>query len=145
MGLFDSILKRFQTARLMRATVSGDGSPYDKGFIDGVNYCEKVIFEEQQKSDQLTKGMWYTGNPNDLKPNNTGTYILIMKAHFDSEDGIEKDHIYIDTDFWNGTGWEGFEFGENAWELLYFTKLKWLRFRIPSELGIKKTDDLFIS
>ena len=154
MGIVDRILKKLQAKRMeMSRFAEGPGQfntkgtygTYASGFVDGLSYAEQIIFDEQQRTDQMSKGLWYTGSPNDIKPNNRGTYILIMKAHFDSEDGVKKDHIYIDTDFWDGEKWEGFEIGDGSWEVLYFTKLKWLKFRLPDSLGMTKTDDLFIT
>lgn len=146
MGKYDLALRKLQNERLeMSSKVDGeDGSSLViAGFVNGIEKAEEIIYELQKQSDRDTKNLWYTGCPNDIKPNNRGTYILIMRADFDSEDGIEKGGIYIDTDFWNGEEWEGIETGEDRWTVLYFTKLKWIWFPLPKELGIKRTDDLF--
>lgn len=159
MPKYTKVLQKLQEARLEReAKISNeitarlsdgkfDGgwdSNFDGGFISGINYAEKVLYADQEQLKTNGNHLWRTGNPNDLKANNTGDYVLILKSHFNSDDGIEADHIYISQDYWNGTEWEGFEVGADRWEVLYFAKLKWLYFPLPSELGIKKTDDLFI-
>ena len=137
MGIVGNIMKNLQIARLEAV------ENQDYTLAPGLEKAESIIFSEQQKYKSDAERLWYTGNPNDIKPNNTGTYIVIIKANFDSEDGIKKGQVYIDADFWTGDEWDIHEFGEEAWELLYFTKLKWIKFPIPEELGIKRSDDLF--
>lgn len=140
MGKYDLALKKLQNERLEAAT--GPRSAVDLGYISGIEKAEEIIFEMQKQSDLENKNLWYTGCPNDLKPNNRGTYILIMRAEFDSDDGVEKGKLYIDTDFWDGEKWEGFEVGDDRWTVLYFTKLKWLKFPLPDGLEIEKRSDV---
>ena len=140
MGIVSNIMKKLQEARLENPYKYDE---FNKGFLAGVSKAEEIIFAESKKLKNESNGLWYTGSPNDIKPNNRGTFIVIMKAGFDSDDGVEKGKIYIDTDFWNGEEWEGYEVGEGKWEVLYFTKLKWIKFPLPEELGIKRTDSLF--
>ena len=116
----------------------------ESGFISGISVAESILYEEQEHVKTAHESAWHTGSPNDIKPNNSADYILILKAHFDSEDGIEKDHIYISQDYWNGENWEGYEIGEDKWEVLYFAKLKWLHLTLPKDLGLKWNDNLFL-
>lgn len=141
MGIVANIMSKLQNERLEAWMKFG----YENNlYAAGLERAETIIFAEQQKCKKENKALWYSGSPNDIKPNNRGTYILIMRAGFDSEeDGVEKGKIYIDSDFWNGEEWESFEIGEGKWEVLYFTKLKWIKFPLPEELGIKKDDSLF--
>lgn len=150
MSIISSIMSKLQEERIKALKKDDDtyisNKIYTDAFIAGIERAEAIIFDEQQRCKKEAYSLWYTGSPNDLKPNNRGTYILIMRAEFDSEeDGIEKGKIYIDSDFWNGEEWESFEIGEGKWEVLYFTKLKWIKFPLPAELGIKKNDSLFFS
>lgn len=140
MGKYDLALNKLQKERLEAACSLG--SSIDIGFISGVERAEQILFELQKQADNESKSLWYTGSPNDIKPNNRGTYILIMKAGFDSEDGVENGNLYIDTDFWDGEKWEGFEVGDDRWTVLYFTKLKWLKFPLPEGLDINKRSDI---
>ena len=116
----------------------------ESGFISGISVAESILYEEQECAKTAHESTWHTGSPNDIKPNNSDDYILILKAHFDSEDGIEKDHIYISQDYWNGENWEGYEIGEDKWEVLDFAKLKWLHLTLPKDLGLKWNDNLFL-
>ena len=116
----------------------------ESGFISAISVAESILYEEQECAKAAHENFWHTGSPNDIKPNNSADYILILKAHFDSEDGIEKDHIYISQDYWNGENWEGYEIGEDKWEVLYFAKLKWLHLTLPKDLGLKWNDNLFL-
>ena len=136
MGKYTKILREIQEER-----ITSDNVDYKAG----LECAEKLIFDEQEKMKANPHNIWYQGSPNDLKPNNSADYILILKAHFNSDDGIENGHIYITTDYWDGSEWEGYQFGENEWELLYFCKLKWVYLPLPPELGIKRSDALFIS
>ena len=156
MAKYDLALKKLQKKRLevssqignldllYRTTVDEDTNILiDLGYLSGLEKAEEILFELQKKNDENGQKLWYTGSPNDIKPNNRGSYILIMRSHFSSEDGINDGDIKIDCDFWNGEDWEGYEIGEGKWEVLYFTKLKWLLFPLPKELGVKRTDSLF--
>ena len=148
MGMLNNILQKLQMERLEKSnTATGDLwlDKHIQGFVSGIEAAEQIIFSEQKNIQKEVKGLWYTGSPNDIKPNNRGTYVVILKAHFDSEDGIENGKIYIDSDFWDGENWESFEIGEGLWEVLYFTKLKWIKFPLPDELGMKKSDEMFFS
>ena len=151
MGKYDIALKKLQNERLeVSSKIERDDSDnsdnwLDIGFVSGIEKAEEILYELQKQTDRDCNNLWYTGSPNDIKPNNRGTYILIMRACFDSEDGIENGKIYIDTDFWDGEKWEGFETGDDRWDVLYFAKLKWIWFPLPKELGIKRTDDLFFN
>lgn len=147
MAKYTKVLQQLQELRLEKeSNMTSDlwGQKFDSGFIHGINAAEKILYEEQEQSKTVGRSIWHTGSPNDIKLNNTGDYVLILKAHFDSDDGIEADHVYISQDYWNGTEWEGFEVGEDRWEVLYFAKLKWLFIPLPPELGMKKNDKMFI-
>ena len=148
MGMLNNILQKLQMERLEK--MSNETSDlweqkHIRGYIKGLEVAESIIFSEQKNIKKECDSLWYKGNPNEIKPNNRGTYIVILKSHFDSDDGIENGKIYIDSDFWDGENWESFEAGEDEspWEVLYFTKLKWIKFPLPDELGIKKNDSLF--
>lgn len=146
MGKYDLALKKIQQERLSKAASGDILNPIGNGYINGLLKAENILYELQNGLDVSTKNLWYTGSPNDLKPNNRGTFVLIMKAGFDAEDeGITKGSIYIDSDFWDGEQWDSYEIGEDKWTVLYFTKLKWIKFPLPEELGIKKTDSLFFN
>lgn len=152
MGKYDLALKKLQSRRLEVSSKIGEGRDpednelyLDLGFVSGIEEAEEVLFNLQKQLEHNTKTLWYTGSPNDIKPNNRGTYILIMKAHFDSDDDVKKDDIKIDADFWDGENWESYETGDGAWEVLYFTKLKWIMFPLPEELGVKRSDSLFFN
>ena len=142
MGKYDIALKKLQNLRL---EVGNEEELYDLGFKNGLMRAEEVLYALQKQTDYEGNKLWYTGSPNDIKPNNCGTYVLIMRSNFDSEDGVKSGNIYIDTDFWDGEKWEGFETGDDRWTVLYFTKLKWIWFPLPKELGIKRSDDLFFN
>lgn len=150
MAKYDQALKRLQKARvevsskIPRTESFTPQSWVDLGFVSGIEKAEEILLDLQEQSRENGYKLWYTGSPNDLRSNNRGTYILIMRANFDSEDGIKNGHIYIDSDYWDGNDWESLDFGENGWELLYFTKLKWLMFPLPKSLGVKRSDDLFM-
>lgn len=146
MGKYDLALKQIQEARLEHNKIGEKLNDYDKGYIHGLEDAEAIIYSLQKDITVQSKSLWYRGTPNDIKPNNRGTFILIMKAGFDAEDeGIIKGNIYIDSDFWDGEQWESFETGEGKWTILYFTKLKWVKFPLPEELGIRKSDNLFFN
>lgn len=151
MAKYDLALKKLQQERLgvyNQIDEDADGNTdtlLNIGYLNGLEKAEDILFNLQKKSDENGQKLWYTGSPNDIKPNNRGSYILIMKAHFSSDDGIEEGDIKIDADFWNGEEWEGYEIGEDKWEVLYFTKLKWILFPIPKELGVKRSDSLFFN
>lgn len=151
MAKYDLALKKLQQERLEvynQIDENADGNTdtlLNIGYLNGLEKAEDILFNLQKKSDENGQKLWYTGSPNDIKPNNRGSYILIMKAHFSSDDGIEEGDIKIDSDFWNGEEWEGYEVGEGKWEVLYFTKLKWILFPIPKELGVKRSDSLFFN
>lgn len=155
MAKYDLALKRLQKERLeVSSQIEGldDGDSdalLDLGFLSGLEKAEEILYDLQKKNEENGKKLWYQGCPNDIKPNNTGTYILIMRSHFDSEDeniSIKKGDIKIDADYWDGENWESFAMSDeesDRWEVLYFTKLKWLLFPIPEELGVKRSDKLF--
>lgn len=149
MAKYTRALQRLQEVRLEHTQIYDNTSDLfyqksERGFINGISAAESILFEEQERVKAAHESTWHTGSPNDIKPNNSADYILILKAHFDSEDGIEKDHIYISQDYWNGENWEGYEIGEDKWEVLYFAKLKWLHLTLPKNLGVKWNDDLFL-
>ena len=150
MGKYDIALKHFQSERLKKASELNEAEyPYDEGYhdgyIDGLERGEEILYRLQNISKSNGRKLWYTGSPNDLKPNNRGTYILIMRSKFDNndeEDPIKVGDIKIDMDFWDGNHWQHHNSG---WEVVYFTKLKWVMFPIPSDLGIKRSDDIFFN
>lgn len=149
MAKYTRALQRLQEVRLEHTQICDNTSDLfyqksERGFINGISAAESILYEEQERVKTAHESTWHTGSPNDIKPNNSADYILILKAHFDSEDGIEKDHIYISQDYWNGENWEGYEIGEDKWEVLYFAKLKWLHLTLPKDLGVKWNDDLFL-
>lgn len=149
MAKYTRALQRLQEVRLEHTQICDNTSDLfyqksERGFINGISIAESILYEEQERAKAVHENFWHTGSPNDIKPNNSADYILILKAHFDSEDGIEKDHIYISQDYWNGENWEGYEIGEDKWEVLYFAKLKWLHLTLPKDLGVKWNDDLFL-
>lgn len=149
MAKYTRALQRLQEVRLEHTQICDNTSDLfyqksERGFINGISAAESILYEEQERAKTAHESTWRTGSPNDIKPNNSADYILILKAHFDSEDGIEKDHIYISQDYWNGENWEGYEIGEDKWEVLYFTKLKWLHLILPKDLGLKWNDNLFL-
>lgn len=149
MAKYTRALQRLQEVRLEHTQICDNTSDLfyqksERGFINGISAAESILFEEQERVKAAHESTWHTGSPNDIKPNNSADYILILKAHFDSEDGVEKDHIYISQDYWNGENWEGYEIGEDKWEVLYFAKLKWLHLALPKNLGVKWNDDLFL-
>ena len=151
MGKYDLALKKLQEERLevsgdIETKGEADNDLYlDLGFLSGIEKAEEILYDLQKQTKDSGQKLWYTGSPNDIKPNNRGTYVLIMKANFDSDDGIDCGDIKIDTDFWNGEDWEVYEVGDEAWEILYFTKLKWLMFPLPESLGMKRSDSLFFN
>lgn len=149
MAKYTRALQRLQEVRLEHAQICDNTSDLfyqksERGFINGISAAESILYEEQERIKASRESIWHTGSPNDIKPNNSADYILILKAHFDSEDGVEKDHIYISQDYWNGENWEGYEIGEDKWEVLYFAKLKWLHLTLPKDLGLKWNDNLFL-
>lgn len=149
MAKYTRALQRLQEVRLEHTQICDNTSDLfyqksERGFINGISAAESILYEEQGRINAAHENFWHTGSPNDIKPNNSADYILILKAHFDSEDGIEKDHIYISQDYWNGENWEGYEIGEDKWEVLYFAKLKWLHLTLPKDLGLKWNDNLFL-
>ena len=149
MAKYTRVLQRLQEIRLKHTQIYVNTSDLflkknESGFINGISVAESILYEEQERVKTAHESTWHTGSPNDIKPNNSADYILILKAHFDSEDGIEKDHIYISQDYWNGENWEGYEIGEDKWEVLYFAKLKWLHLTLPKDLGLKWNDNLFL-
>lgn len=149
MAKYTRALQRLQEVRLEHTQTYDNTTDLffqasERGFINGVSVAESILYEEQEHVKTAHESTWHTGSPNDIKPNNSADYILILKAHFDSEDGIEKDHIYISQDYWNGENWEGYEIGEDKWEVLYFAKLKWLHLTLPKDLGLKWNDNLFL-
>lgn len=149
MAKYTRALQRLQEIRLEHTQTYVNTSDLfikknESGFISGIGVAESILYEEQECAKTAHESTWHTGSPNDIKPNNSADYILILKAHFDSEDGIEKDHIYISQDYWNGENWEGYEIGEDKWEVLYFAKLKWLHLTLPKDLGLKWNDNLFL-
>ena len=149
MAKYDLALKKLQNERLEASSKLEDVDKYASdgllGYLSGLERAEAILFDLQKQNEDSTKALWYRGCPNDIKPNNRGTYVVIMKAHFDSDDGIQKGNVYIDTDFWDGENWESFEIGESTWEVLYFTKLEWLRFPLPEDLGFKRSDKMFFN
>lgn len=151
MAKYDLALKKLQQERLEvynQIDENADGNTdtlLNIGYLNGLEKAEDILFNLQKRTNENGQKLWYTGSPNDIKPNNRGSYILIMRAHFTSDDGIEEGDIKIDADFWNGEEWEGYEVGEGKWEVLYFTKLKWILFPIPKELGVKRSDSLFFN
>ena len=155
MAKYDLALKKLQKERLeMSSQMEGldaDDPDYllDLGFLSGIEKAEEILFDLQKQSNDNGRKLWYTGSPNDIKPNNCGTYILIMRSHFNSEDEnapVHEGDIKIDSDYWDGENWESFRANDSdpdGWEVLYFTKLKWLMFPLPEELGMKRSDKLF--
>lgn len=144
MAKYTRALQRLQELRLDKELRANENDKLETGIIKGLGIAESILYEEQEHVKTAHESTWHTGSPNDIKPNNSADYILILKAHFDSEDGIEKDHIYISQDYWNGENWEGYEIGEDKWEVLYFAKLKWLHLTLPKDLGLKWNDNLFL-
>ena len=142
MNITERIMRRLQEQRLWAKRQYCANDKYAEGFIAGLDRAETIAFEEQEKvktwANKRMDSIWQTGNPTE-----TGDYVLIIKAHFDSEeDGIKDGNIYITTDFLDDEyTWESFTIGDNPWELLYFTKLSNIRFKLPSELGIKRNDE----
>ena len=146
MGKYDLALKKIQEHRLSITSMGGEYTSSTQDYITGLIKAENILYELQNNLDVSSKNLWYKGSPNDLKPNNRGTFVLIMRAGFDAEDeGITKGSIHIDSDFWDGEQWESYETGEDKWTVLYFTKLKWIKFPLPEELGIKRSDSLFFN
>lgn len=157
MGKYSVALRKLQSERLEQASVfrsdSYNDEPYDNGYgdgyIDGIEKAEEILFSLQTIQQDNSKKLWYKGSPNDLRPNNRGSYILIMKSHFNSNDDenpIKVGDIKIDSDFWDGEKWEhGYRISDDKWEVLYFAKLKWVAFPIPGDLGIKRSDDIFFN
>lgn len=146
MGKYDVALRKLQAERIEKSTQISDQyllNQFNEGYISGIEKAEEILYGLQQHSIENGKKLWYTGSPNDLKPNNKGTYILVMKAHF-SNDEITEGQIYVDADYWDGEQWEDLNVDEDGWEVLYFTKLKWLKFPLPSPLGMKRSDKMFI-
>ena len=124
MAKYDQALKRLQKARvevsskIPRTESFTPQSWVDLGFVSGIEKAEEILLDLQEQSRENGYRLWYTGSKNG--------------------------HIYIDSDYWDGDDWESLDFGENGWELLYFTKLKWLMFPLPKSLGVKRSDDLFV-
>lgn len=156
MGKYSEALKKLQSERLeVFSKMEGGHDPgdsdlyFDLGYLSGIEKAEEILYALQKKTNENGRKLWYTGSPNDIKPNNCGTYILIMRAHFNSDDDnveIKEGDIKIDADYWDGENWESFVMSDeekDRWEVLYFTKLKWLMFPIPEELGVKRSDSMF--
>lgn len=120
-------------------------------FIDGFNNAfiavEEAINDFQEKEAQKThengERLWYKGSPENIKENNSDDYVVIVRAVFEDGDKIKYGGVYISTDYWDGTSWEHY-FDPTEWDVLYFTKLKWLHFPIPAELNLKKRDEMFL-
>ena len=142
MSVATRALKRIQETRaIMKSKTSNDPS-YIEGYIDGLEYAEDTIYAEQKfmhgKIVNEKSELWKTGSPD-----STGDYIVIIKSNFNG-DGVEKDKIYISTDYWNGREFESLILGDGEWEVLYFAKLISLHFPMPIELGVKKHPDMFL-
>ena len=143
MNITDRILKRIQEVRLKAK--NSKTTDHNDGFLAGLDKAEMIVFEESSKTKKWAAkkviNMWQTGMPTEC-----GDYILIAKAHFTSEEnGIRDGNIYLTTDFWDGeTGWESTFAEDNYWEILYFTHLKNIRFQIPEELGVSRSEEMFI-
>ena len=144
MNVIDRVMKRLQEKRLWAKKSIYDGDRYAVGFVDGIDASEGIIFDEQQKAKKWAgkkvEKLWMTGKPTEF-----GDYVLIVKAHFNGDYGVEQDKIYITTDFWSEEGWESFEIGDDSWEILYFARLSQIRFQIPEDLGINRSDDMFLT
>lgn len=144
MNVIDRILKRLQEQRLWAKKNTYENNKYSEGFIAGLDRAEIIIFDEQQKAKKWAgkkvEKLWMTGEPTEF-----GDYVLIVKAHFDGDYGVEQNKVYITTDFWSEEGWESFSVSDDSWEILYFAKLSQIRFQIPEDLGINRSDDMFLT
>ena len=144
MGKYNQALKKIQEARIQHALDNRDNAERYFGYMSGLEKAEEILYTLQQQSNANGQKLWYTGSPNDIKPDNCGDYILIMKSRFTSEDeDIKPGDIFISASYWNGEEWEDFNTGDDGWEILYFTKLKWIMFPLPNALGMKRSDKLF--
>lgn len=146
MNITARILKRLQEIRLqIISELTNDKSDklFCKGYLAGLEKAESIVYDEQEKvqtwaAKKVTK-LWQTG-----EPDRYGDYILIVKAHFDGDYGVKNGQTYVTTDFWGEDGWESFDVGEDAWELLYFARLSNLRYQLPEELGLKRSNELYL-
>lgn len=152
MGKYSKLLCAIQEVRLKKSREIGDcESEYDIGFKDGFNNAflkiEEVVNEfqigEAQKARENGERLWYKGSPEDIKQDNRDDYVVIIRPVIDISDEIKYGDIYISADYWDGKTWETY-YDPSEWEVLYFTKLKWLHFPIPSELGLKKSESMFL-
>lgn len=143
MSKYDRAIRKISEERSKYDICNGD---YTEGIIAGLTKAEDILWALGTESRANGQKLWYSGSPNDLKPENKGTYILILKAHFNSDDEvvIRDGDIKIDSDWWDGENWENFEVGDDKWEVLAWTKLKWLLFPFPNYLHLRRSDALFI-
>lgn len=74
---------------------------------------------------------WHSGERN---PEKVGFCLILAKAAFYSNDGVEKDHIYLFCDYWTGDHWEDFMFSDTTWHLLYFKPIDELTIPLPTSL-----------
>lgn len=119
---------------------------YLAGYDDAVKDAERIIFEQQDKDqtyyEHMQRTMWYPGSksPNDLKENNRGDYILIVKTRYDdAPDGVKKDGVYIITDYWTGTEFMDVN-STDMFDVLYWCKLKWIRLALPMDIHGKREE-----
>ena len=82
MAKYDLALKKLQQERLEvynQIDENNDGNTdtlLNIGYLNGLEKAEDIIFKLQKKNDENGQKLWHTGSPNDIKPNNRGTYIL---------------------------------------------------------------------
>ena len=143
-GILYSIRKKLRD----RLAIMQTDSSFTRGYKAAVDEIENIIFDEEERDrirrEKDRQNLWYPGEktPEDLKEMNTGDYILLVKALVDDED-VVKGGVYAICDYWTGSSW--YDTSDNyAVDILYWTKLKWLRFPLPSEFKGMKREELFL-
>ena len=143
---FHEVKERFESCLYTPVFTTNCNDAYLNGYDDAIKDVEGIIFEQQEKDrsnyEHMQRTMWYPGtkSPNDLKPNNRGDYILIVKARYaDEVDGVKKDGIYIITDYWTGTEFMDTD-SSDIFEILYWCKLKWLKLALPMDIHGRKEE-----
>lgn len=131
MSKYSGIL--YSIRKMMADRVYDYDDEFNAGYNTAINDVERIIFsnEDREKKAKAKQTFWYPGTmtPNDLKPNNTAEYLQIVRAKEDDGEFV-KGQIYILVDYWTGGIWLN---DDGAYDILYWTKLKWIRYPMPND------------